>query len=180
MRIMPKQPIAIIKIGFAVFCMCLLPANLTTTSCWGSDKVATNSAITLDLKNEPLRSVLGKITKATGWKIKAPDKWMDKPVTQALNKAKLEEGLMSVLKNAGFENLLLMYDENIKVVTIFDTENPQRQSADRPPAQANAQPTVVSATVESDPMLKRPVRDKGLSPARGDRRARRQAESEEE
>jgi hypothetical protein len=178
MTIMPKQPITFIM--FVVFIVGLLSANLTPDYCWGSDKVSTNSTITLDVKNEPLRSVLGKISKTTRWKIKAPEKWMDKPVTQTLNKVTLEEALRSVLRNAGIENLMLMYDENIKVATLFDTESPQKQSADRPPAQVNAQPPVVSATDEPDPRLRRPVRDAGPGPSRGNRRSRRQAASEEE
>ncbi len=185
---MPKQSITMIKIGFAVFCVGLLAASLTATPCWGADKVAANATITLDVKNEPLRSVLGKITKATRWKIKVPDKWMDKPVTQTLNKVTLEEGLRSVLNNAGVENLLLMYDEKIKVVTLFDTESSPRQSADRFPAQApaqtpaqvNAQPPVVSATDEPDPILKRAAeRAAGHTPARVNRRARRQSSEDD-
>jgi hypothetical protein len=180
MTIMPKQPITFTMFVFVVFFAGLLSANLTTAYCWGSDKESAGPAITLDVQNEPLRSVLGKISKTTRWKIKAPDKWMDKPVTQTLNKVTLEEGLRSVLKNAGVENLLLLYDENIKVVTLFDTESPQRQPADRPPAHVNAQPPVVSATDEPDPMLKRPVRETGPGPSRGNRRTRRQTAPEEE
>jgi hypothetical protein len=180
MTIMPKQPVTFIMFVFVVFLVGLLSAHLTTAYCWGSDKESADPAITLDVQNEPLRSVLGKISKTTGWKIKTPDKWMDKPVTQTLNKVTLEEGLRSVLRNAGIENLMLMYDENIKVVTLFDTESPQRQSADRPPAQVTAQPPVVSSTDQPDPRLKRPVRDAGPGPSRGNIRSRRQAASEEE
>jgi hypothetical protein len=179
MTIMPKQSIAI-KISVAVFFVGLFSANLTATLCWGSDHVSANPMITLDVKNEQLRSVLGKISKTTRWMIKVPDKWLDKPVTQTLNKVTLEEGLRFILKDAGVENLLLMYDENIKLITVFDTESPQRQSADRPVAQVNAQPPVVSATDERDPTLKRPVRDARSGPSRGSRRAKRQADSGDE
>ena len=181
MTIMPKQPITFIMFVFVVFLVGLPSANLTTTYCWGSDKESAGPAITLDVKNEPLRSVLGKISKATRWKIKAPDKWMDKPVTQTLNKVTLEEGLRSVLRNAGVENLMLMYDENIKVVTLFDTESPQKQSADRPPAQVNVQQRFVSTTGEPDPILKRAAeRAAGTGSSRVNRRANRQADHEEE
>lgn len=183
MTIMPKQPITSVMFAFVVFLVGFLSADLTPDYCWGSDKVSTNPTITLDVKNEPLRSVLGKISKTTRWKIKAPDKWMDKPVTQTLNKVTLEEGLRSVLRSAGIEDLLLMYDENIKVVTLFDTESPQKQAAGRPPApaQVNPQPAVVSATNEPDPILKRAAaRAAGPGTSRGSRRSRRQASSEDE
>ena len=110
MPIMHRHSIAIQKIIFTLFFIVLVSANLTATLCWGSCKVSANPTITLDVTNEPLKGVLGKISKTTGWKIKAPEKWMEKPVTQTLNKASMEEGLRSLLKNAGIENLLLMYN----------------------------------------------------------------------
>ena len=181
MTIMPKQFATFIMFVFVVFFAGLLSANLTPDYCWGSDKTSANSTITLDVKNEPLRSVLGKISKTTRWKIKAPEKWMDKPVTQTLNKVTLEEGLQSVLRSAGIEDLLLMYDENIKVVILFDTESPQKQVAGRPPGQVNAPPPVVSSTGQPDPILKRAAeRAAGPGPSRGIRRSRRQAAQEEE
>lgn len=174
---MPKQSIAIIKMALAVFCAGLLTPNLTATSCWGANKVTTDAAITLDVKNEPLRSVLQKITKTTRWKINAPGKWLDRPVTQTLNKASLEEGLRSLLKNVGVENLLLMYDDEIRAVTIFDVDGSPGQAADRSPAHVNAQPSGVSATAESDLRMNSPERNTGFGPAR--RRARRQASEDE-
>ena len=177
---MPKQSITVIMVVFVVLLVGLPSVHLTTAYCWGSDQEFADPAITLDVQNEPLRSVLGKISKTTRWKIKAPDKWMDKPVTQTLNKVTLEEGLRSVLKSAGVENLLLMYDENIKVVTLFDTESPQRQAADRLPPQVNAQAPVVSVTDEPDPRLKRPLREAVPGPSQGNRRAKRRADREED
>jgi len=176
---MSKQPITFIILFFAVLLVGFPSANLTTAYCWGSDKEFASPAITLDVQNEPLRSVLGKISKTTGWKIKAPDKWMEKPVTQTLNKVTLEEGLRSVLKGAGVEDLLLLYDENIKVVTLFDTEGPQKQAAGRPPAQVNVQQRFVSTTGEPDPILKRAAERAAGGSSRASRRAKRQAGEDE-
>lgn len=163
--------------GLAALCAGLLAANFTATTCWGADKAATCATITLDVKDEPLRLVLGRITKTTRWKIKAPDKWLDKPVTQTLNKALLEEGLRSILNNAGIENLLLMYDEEIKAVTIFDTESTQTPSAARATPQKPAPPPpVVYMPAGSDPIMQRAAdRAAGRAPARVNRRARRQS-----
>jgi hypothetical protein len=177
MTIMPKQPIAIIIMGLAVFGVVLLSAHLTATPGWGADKAVAQATLTLDIKNEPLRSVLGKITKTTKWKIKVPDKWLDKPVTQTLNKVTLEEGLRTVLNNAGIENLLLLYDEERKVVTLFDTESAQKQSANRSSTQA--QPPVVSAPAEPDPRLQGPMRDAPPRPARASRRTKRQSSDDD-
>lgn len=176
--IMPSQLIIRKKLGFAVFWLGLLAANLTATPCRGADKIVANSTITLDIKNEPLRRVLEKITKTTRWKIRVPDKWLDRPVTQALHKVALAEGLRSVLRNAGVENLLLLYDEEIKTIVILDTESASIQSADHPLSQApvTAQPPVVSASDEPDSGLQRPVR---TGRARVSRRARRQSSEDD-
>jgi hypothetical protein len=177
---MSKRPITFIMLVFAVLLVGIPSAHLTTDCCWGSDKESAGPAITLDIKNEPLRTVLGKISKTTRWKINAPDLWMDKPVTQTLNKVTLEEGLRSVLKGAGIENLLLMYDENITVVTLFDTESPQTQAAGRPPAPVRAPPPLVSTSGRPDPILERAAeRSAGGGSAAGNRRSRRQAREDD-
>jgi hypothetical protein len=182
MAIMPKQSVAIMRIIFVVFFAGSLSVALPVTPCRGSDRASADPTITLDVQNEPLRSVLGEISKTTGWKIKAPDKWMDKPITQTLNKVSMEEGLRFILKNAGVENLLLTYDENRKTITVYDTEIQQGQSANRPTVQGDARPPVFSASDQPDPMLKRPTKDAGAGPSRGTTRARnrRQADIEEE
>lgn len=174
---MPKHSIEIIKIGLLVLCAGLLLANLAATPAWGADQSVAEATLTLDVRNEPLRSVLGKITKTTRWKIKVPDQWLDKPVTQTLQNATLEEGLKSVFNSAGVENLFLLYDEDIKTITLFDTESAQKQSAARSSAQAR--PPVVSAPAEPDPRLQSPGRDTGPATTRASRRARRQSSEDD-
>jgi len=68
------------------------------------------------------------------------------------------------------------------VITVFDTEAPQRQSANGPSAQVDPQPPVVSAVDTTDPILQRRVKDAGSGPSRGigSRRAKRRASVEEE
>lgn len=165
-----------------MFCAGFLAAHVTAIPGWGADQLPAQSTITLDVTNEPLGSVLAKITKKTSWKIKAPDKWLNRPVTQTLNKVTLEEGLRSVLNNAGVGNLLLLYDENIKVVNVFDTESAQSQLADRSSApvqaRANIQPPGVPAAADPDPRLQSPVTSTGPAPARV-RRIRRQSSDDD-
>ena len=124
----------------------------------------------------------GKISKTTGWKIKVPDKWMDKPITQTLNQVSVEEGLRFILKDAGIENLLLTYDENGKTITVYDTEIQQGHAANSLPAQGVTRPPVSSANDQPDPMLTRPAKDARSKTSRGTARAksRRQAHVEEE
>jgi len=180
---MPKRSVAIImRVFFAVFFVGLLSAALAATPCRGSDRASTDPTITLDVQNEPLRSVLERISKTTRWTIKAPDKWMGKPITQTLNKVSMEEGLRFILKDAGVENLLLTYDEDRKTITVYDTEIQPVQSANRPPAQGDARPPVFSASDQPDPILTRPAKEGESGPARGTTRVRnrRQAGMEEE
>lgn len=179
MTIRPEQSITVLTVVFVVSLVVLLSAGFTADYGWGSDQESAVPAITLDVQNEPLRSVLGKISKTTRWKIKAPDKWLDKPVTQTLNKATLEEGLRSVLKGAGIEDLLLLYDENIKEITLFDTEGPQKQAASRPVAQTNTQQRVVSTTGQPDPILERARLNAERGSSQRNRRSRRRAAPEE-
>jgi hypothetical protein len=179
---MPKQSVAIMRAFFVVFFAGSLSVALPATPCRGSDRASADPTITLDVQNEPLRSVLEKISKTTRWKIKAPDRWMDKPITQTLNNVTLEEGLRFILKDAGVENLLLTYDENRKTITVYDTEIQRGQSADRPPTQVDARPPVYPASDQPDPMLQRPKKDAGAGPSQGAIRAknRKQAHMEEE
>ena len=178
---MPKQSVAL-RVIFIVFLAGSLAVALPATPCRGSDRPTADPTITLDVQNEPLRSVLGKISKTTGWKITAPDKWMDKPITQTLHQVSIEEGLRFILKDAGVENLLLTYDEDRKTITVYDTGIRQGQSANSLPAQGVARPPVFSASGQPDPMLTRPARDAGSGTSRGTARSRsrKQTHSEEE
>lgn len=156
--------IGIMKKCLVPFCVGLLVANFTAVPCRGADKPAVPATITMDINNEPLRSVLGKIARTTRWKIKAPEKWMDKPVTQTLRRVTIEEGLKSVLSSAGVENQLLMYDEKLQVVTVFDTAPSSRESVIplSAPASANEQPQAVPGTERKAP--KRPGSLSGSRP----------------
>ncbi len=169
---MLNQLIAIMRKCFILLCLGLLAADFTMPPCWGADKTAVRTTITMDINNEPLRSVLGKIAKTTRWKIKAPDKWLDKPVTQTLHKVTMEEGLKSVLSSAGVENQLLMYDEKLKVVTVFDTTLPSQGLAAHLPAQASSagQPPNVHITGASTPKLQSPKNESLPIPLRAFRR----------
>lgn len=179
---MPKQSVTIIMKAFlVVFLAGLLSAALPAPPCRGSDRASADPTITLDVQHEPLRSVLGSISKTTRWKITAPDKWMDKPVTQRLTNVSLEEGLRFILRDAGVENLLLTYDEGKKTITVHDTEIQPKQSAHRPPAQGDTRPPVLSSGGQPDPILQRAAQDREDRPSRPPRsRSRRQNRADEE
>jgi hypothetical protein len=153
---MSKEAIVALTMCALLFLAGAPAAHLSATQCWASDRESADPTFTLDVTNQPLRGVLGSISKKTGWKIKAPEKWMDKQVTQTLNEVTLEKGLRYILRDAGVENLLLTYDENIKVVTIFDTELRQERSAPGPDPRITSRPSVPPPT---DPILSRKAKE---------------------
>jgi hypothetical protein len=177
---MTKQSVALRTVIFVVFLAGAISVVLPATPCRGSDRASTEPTITLGVDNEPLQSVLGQISKTTGWEIKVPGKWMDKPITQTLNRVSMDEGVRFILKDAGVENLLLIYDENKKTITVYDTEIQQGQPANRPTAQGDARPPVFSASGQSDPMLKRREQDTGAGPSQRTTRARNRKQANED
>ena len=203
---MLKRSIALLRVCCAVFFIAFPMVHLAAAPCWGSDRSPAEPTITLNADNEPLQSVFAKISKTTSWKIQAPDKWMNRPITQTLTGVPLAEGMRSILKSAGIENILLLYDDNNRVITVFDTETALRQSTTVPPgqtsvqqpvappppapppafppAQASAQPSAAPPPPFSPPaddsVLQRPTGDSGSSQTPRSRRAKRRAPRDEE
>ena len=206
MTIMLKRSIALLRVCCAVFFIAFPTVHLAAAPCWGSDRSPADPTITLNADNEPLRSVFAKISKTTSWKIQAPDKWMNRPITQTLTAVPLAEGMRSILKSAGIENILLLYDDNSRVITVFDTETALRQSTAVPPGQTSVQQPVVlplhrllpllshlrkpvrshrllpptGSSPGDDPVLKRPTGDSGSGQTPGSRRAKRRNQRDEE
>jgi hypothetical protein len=150
---MLKPVVGIMRVCALLFAG-LLAALLFVAPCRGSGPPPEGAVFSLTVNEEPLRTVFGRISRATGWKITAPEKWMDKTVTQTLNDVTLEGGLRFILKNAGIENVLVTYDANRKLVTVFDTERQQGRAAQRPdlpapppPPAPVVPPTTVPPTV---------------------------------
>jgi hypothetical protein len=203
---MLKRSIALLRVSLTLILIAFPTVHLAASPCWGSDQPPADPTITLNADNEPLQSVFAKISKTTSWKIEAPNKWMNRPITQTLNGVPLAEGLRFILKSAGIENILLLYDDNNRVITVFDTENAVKQSAAvpsgqtgvrspflppipvppaaAPPVQTSVQPPVVPPLPVpppgDDPALKRRTTDAGSDQTPGSRRTRRRNHQEEE
>jgi hypothetical protein len=181
---MAKPAVAAIRMCAALLLAGLLASPLPPVSvapCWGSDTPSDDPTFSLTVNGEPLRTVLGRISRATGWQITAPEKWLDKPVTQTLNEVVLEDGLRFVLKSAGIENILVTYDAGRKLATVFDTELQQGRTAQRPEPLAPAPPPVPvippaaptpTISPAEDPMLNRMQKEAG-SDSQSERMRRR-------
>jgi hypothetical protein len=192
MTIMLERSTALLRVFFAVLLIAFPLVHLAAAPCWGSDQGAADPTITLNADNEPLQSVFAKIEKATSWKIHAPDRWMNRPVSQTLNGVPLAEGLRSILKSAGIENILLLYDNDNRMITVFDTENALKQSTAVPSAQSPVfppvQPSVQQPDVPpppvpppgDDPILKRRTGDSGSGQTPSSRKTKRRNHQDED
>ena len=83
--------------------------------------------ISLEAKNQPLISVLNKITLDTGFKFKINDEWSNYPVNASIKDMPLDRGLKLVLRGL---NHSIIYEpgENVKIV-VYGKMNPSKSDA---------------------------------------------------
>lgn len=94
----------------------ILSASLCTSQGWGAIVIADAPAITVNVKNEPLKAVFGEIFRTTGYQISIDEKWADYLVTAHIKDAPLDEGLRRVLGNL---NHAIVTSDTEKRITIY-------------------------------------------------------------
>ena len=103
---------------FAVFILLcgvgILATNLFSMPSWGSEIQSEPAVFSLDVKDEPLREVLGKITKATGYTIRVNKKWADLPITASMQNVTIEDAFKKILYNYA-----LIIQNKEKIISIF-------------------------------------------------------------
>lgn len=105
----------------------ILPLLSISVSIINPSFAAVNSAkepvISLTAKNEPLKLVLEKISKATGYKIEVSEGWENKPVTVDIQTMTLDDSLNKIIRALGSPNNAKINYDNKKVIRInfFDT-----------------------------------------------------------
>ncbi|MFC1867691.1 hypothetical protein ACFL0H_06110 [Thermodesulfobacteriota bacterium] len=144
-----------------IFVAGMILINLPISFCWGADKGSADPVLTLDFENEPLMSVLNKISDATGWKIVIDRRWMHNPITRNLDGVPLGKGLRLVLKNTGIQNQIMIYDEGEKTITVLDAESIQYQPDNQFMSKADAK-TLVFATKDEPGFNGRPLTKEDL------------------
>jgi hypothetical protein len=85
--------------------------------CRAADKVPVTILITLEAKDKPLSQVLQKITQTTGYTFLLDETWKHLPVTVALKKTALHEGLRLILKD--FSTAIIVDDVQKKTITLI-------------------------------------------------------------
>jgi hypothetical protein len=84
---------------------------------------ANEPVITITAKNEPLKLVLEKITKTTGYKIEVTEGWDSKPVTVDIKSMTLDDSLNKIIRALGSPNNAKIDYDNKKIIRInfFET-----------------------------------------------------------
>ena len=103
---------------FAVFILLfgvgILATNLFSMPSWAYETRSEPAVFSLDVKDEALKVVLGKITKLTGYTIRVNEKWADLPITASMQNVTIEEALKKIL-----DNYALIIENTQKYISIF-------------------------------------------------------------
>jgi hypothetical protein len=117
------QTLFISRKSLFVFLCLMLLTSIVPLPFWGSDTGYTAPFFSLTSDNEPLKEVLAKISKSTGYKIEITKGWDDKTLTVDLRKVDLEKGLREIMRIMGGPNYSLIINESGKKVEIRIFDN---------------------------------------------------------
>lgn len=117
------QTLFISRKGLFVFLCLILLTTMLPLPFWGSDPGYTASFFSVTSDNEPLKEVLARISKTTGYKIEITKGWDDKTLTVNLRKIDLEKGLREIMRIMGGPNYSLIINESGKKVEIRIFDN---------------------------------------------------------
>ena len=125
MKVIKKilQTLLISRKRLFFFLSLILLTSMFTLPFWGSDTGYTASFFSVTSDNEPLKEVLAKISKSTGYKIEITKGWDDKTLTVNLRKIDLEKGLREIMRIMGGPNYSLIINESGKKVEIRIFDN---------------------------------------------------------
>jgi len=98
--------------------VCLLAVLLTLPSfpSFGTETAGQASLISLEAKDESLKSVLKKIAKHTGYRIYLNEEWGKKPISIELHNESLGASISRLLRGL---NYAITWDESKKTISLF-------------------------------------------------------------
>ena len=115
------------KILFFVFLFLgflLQPAIMTHYS-WGATISHKIPVFSLNIKDEPLKNVIKKISEATGYQITIDDKWSDLLITASLRDVSIYESMKRIFKH--LNHVIIVNDKEKKLsVIIYDSIKPNK------------------------------------------------------
>ena len=141
----------------------------TLGAAWASAAASASgsaSAVSVAAHDQPLRSVLAELSRATGYSFRMSAGWDDVPVTASIEKAPLASAVNRILKAVGSTNHAVSIREAEKTVVITMFGVPPKSTARIAPAAAAAgEPPRATGAVEdedpSDPYLTPPLEPGG-------------------
>jgi hypothetical protein len=98
---------------------------INTHQSWGAAVSFDASVLTLNIKDEPLKTVVKKISEVTGYQIFIDEEWGDLLVTASLKDVSLYESIRRILTNLNHTIILNDIEKKLSV-TIYDRRVPAK------------------------------------------------------
>jgi len=142
-----KRHLSPLIVFFLLFLWGTISINLYPLPCWSANKELNPVVFSLNVKDEPLKEALKKISKSTGYRITVSENWASLPVTAQLKNLTVEEGLKRLLK--GLNHSLVIQDIekkiSIKIINVSSDIQPLAQLA---LDQENNEPAPLQAKID--------------------------------
>ena len=99
-----------------LYFMMMLPTVTITHQSWGAAVSPEAPVLTLNIKDEPLKTVIEKISKATGYQISINEKWSDFLVTASIKDVSLHESLRWILANLNHAIIVNDIEKKLSII----------------------------------------------------------------
>jgi hypothetical protein len=107
----------ILTVFFLLFFGIILPTNMNSHFCWGATISSKVPVFSLNIKDEPLKKVIEKISEVTGYQIAIDEKWSTLLITSSLKDVSIHESMRGILKN--LNHVIIINDKEKKVSVII-------------------------------------------------------------
>ncbi|BBO67079.1 hypothetical protein DSCA_10090 [Desulfosarcina alkanivorans] len=97
----------------------MLTTAINTSQSWGTADSSDAPTLTLNIKDEPLKTVFEKFSRATGYQISIDEEWTDLIVSASLKNASLYESTRRILTNQNHAIIINDIEKKL-TVTIYD------------------------------------------------------------
>jgi hypothetical protein len=114
-----NRPHIFLKVLFVFILWAIFLTHLNSYICQAADTYIDTDVFSLDAKDKPLKKILDKIYKTTGYEITIAPEWKNFPVTVKLKQMSIEEGLRKIIKSLSDPDYALVIDEKTQKITVF-------------------------------------------------------------
>jgi len=114
-----------IAVFFLLSFWIILSTYINSYYCWGATISSNPPIFSLNIKNEPLKKVIEKISEATGYQIAIDEKWLGLLVTASLKDVSVHESMRGILKN--INRIIISNDKEKKLsIIIYGSIEPDK------------------------------------------------------